>query len=153
VVIEFLRGGGAADGAEAADVEYAVVVDAKYTGRIREHHWEDTAKYLEIRATHSGRQVVRQLWLAYPDEAIGLSPGDSAIIWTPRGPDCPREETFLGILGLLPPEATAEPAEHEAGWIAEPCANAVAFAGGLLAYLEVRHQPVSAPTPGRGSAD
>lgn len=58
VSIEFLD----ADGG----VESVVVLDAKYAIRIREHHWESTEKYLEIRSVADHREVVRELWLAYP---------------------------------------------------------------------------------------
>ena len=103
VLIEFLDGPG-----PAANVQYAVVVDAKYTSRIREHHWADTGKYLHIRATRTRRQVVKQLWLAWPDERETIVPRDVAVLWTRDGPDCPRDETVQGVLGA----AAAAPARR-----------------------------------------
>ena len=94
VLIELLDGQGT-----SAVVQYAVVVDAKYTARIRDHHWLDTAKYLSIRATRTRRQVVKQLWLAWPDERAGIAPRDSAVLWTRDGPDCPRNETVRAFSG------------------------------------------------------
>ncbi len=128
-------------------VEYAVVVDAKYAGHIQEHHWEDTRKYLEIKATHTRRQVVKQMWLACPDEEAGIAPNDSDVAWTENGPDCPPGETITGVLGLLPPEDVPAESAEESGWVASPCANAVLFVRGLLAYLGI---PTLLPSPLRG---
>jgi hypothetical protein len=130
VTIELLAG--------AEEVEYAAVVDAKYAGRVQEHHWQDTAKYLEIRATRTRRQVVKQLWLAYPGNT-GIVPRDEDVAWGPEGPDCPRDEVVRGALGLAPPERLTEPAE-EAGWLRDPVDTAVRFITGLLAYLDIPHQ-------------
>jgi hypothetical protein len=133
VLIEFLDHVPAAGA--PADVSYAVVVDAKYTGRIQERHWADTRKYLEIRATQNRRQVVKQLWLAYPTEREQIVPEDSAITWTDQGPDCGPDEILQGRLGLLP--ATSEPAEaaDAPGWIGTPESVGQAFVDGLLAFL------------------
>jgi hypothetical protein len=134
VVIELLTGPDV--------VEYAVVVDAKYAARIQEHHWDDTVKYLEIRATRTRLQVVKQLWLAYPGIA-GIVPRDEDVRWGPAGPNCPRDEIIRGDLGLLPPERMTEPVE-EAGWLRMPVLAAAEFVTGLLAYWDVpRHDSQS----------
>jgi len=135
VLIEFLDGPG-----PAANVQYAVVVDAKYTARIREHHWADTSKYMHIRATRTRRQVVKQLWLAWPDERAGLTPRDAAVAWTPDGPDCPRDETVQGVLGAVPPPRLPDDTGEEEGWISTPVPTVMAFVVGLLTYLGVPHQ-------------
>jgi hypothetical protein len=132
VLIELLDGPG-----PGAAVQYAVVVDAKYTGRIREHHWADTTKYLHIRTTRSRRQVVKQLWLAWPDERAGIVPRDAAVAWTPDGPDCPRDETVQGVLGAAPPARLPDDTGEDEGWISTPVATVTAFVNGLLAHLGV----------------
>jgi PD-(D/E)XK nuclease superfamily len=132
VLIEFL------DGPEpGAAVQYVVIVDAKYTARIREHHWADTSKYLHIRATRTRRQVVKQLWLAWPDERAGILPRDAAVRWTPDGPDCPYDETVQGVLAAVPPVELPEDTGEEEGWISTPVPVVLAFVEGLLNYLEV----------------
>jgi hypothetical protein len=132
VLIEVLDGPG-----PGATVQYAIVVDAKYSGRIREHHWADTAKYLQIRAARTRRQVVKQLWLAWPDERAGIVPRDAAVQWTAAGPDCPRDETVQGILGAAPPSRLPEDTGEEEGWISTPVATVTTFVNGLLAYLGI----------------
>jgi hypothetical protein len=135
VLIELLDGPG-----PGANVQYAAVVDAKYTARIREHHWADTSKYLHIRTTRARRQVVKQLWLAWPDERAGIAPRDAAVEWTPAGPDCPRDERVMGVLGAAPPSRLPDDTGEEEGWISTPVATATAFVNGLLAYLGVPRQ-------------
>jgi hypothetical protein len=132
VLIEVLDGPG-----PGAGVQYVVVVDAKYTARVREHHWADTSKYLHIRSTRSRRQVVKQLWLAWPDERAGIVPRDAAVAWTRDGPDCPRDETVQGVLGTAPPARLPEDTGEDEGWIGRPVATVTAFVNGLLAYLGV----------------
>jgi hypothetical protein len=135
ILIEFLDR--AQVGGESAEVAYAVVIDAKYTDRIQEYHWDDTRKYLEIRATSTRRQVVKQLWLAYPCADEHIVPEDSAINWTANGPDCHRDETLQGRLGLLPgTSGSAEASSAPAGWIAAPEDVAQDFVRGLLAFLQ-----------------
>jgi hypothetical protein len=135
VLIEFLDGP-----SPTANVQYAVVVDAKYTSRIREHHWADTAKYLHIRATRTRRQVVKQLWLAWPDERARIVPRDVAVLWTRDGPDCPRDETVQGALGAVPPRRLPDDTGEEEGWISTPVPTVMAFVVGLLKYLGLPHQ-------------
>lgn len=127
---------GCADSAgEAPDVEYAIVIDAKYSKHIQEHHWERVGKYLEIRATKTDRQVVRQLWLAYPAKDAGVVCRDPAVVWSMSGPNRPRDETIQGTLGLVPPEASS----YERGEPGEvlPTETAREFVRGILAYLGI----------------
>jgi hypothetical protein len=135
VLIELLDGPG-----PGANVQYAVVIDAKYTARIRDYHWADTSKYLHIRSTRTRRQVVKQLWLAWPDERAGIVPRDAAVRWTRGGPDCPREETVQGVLGAVPPPRLPDDTGEEEGWISTPVATVLAFVEGLLQYLGVPHR-------------
>jgi hypothetical protein len=135
VLIELLDGPG-----PGAGVQYAVVVDAKYTSRIREHHWADTTKYLHIRTTRGRRQVVKQLWLAWPDERAGIVPRDAAVEWTANGPDCPQDETVMGFFGAAPPARLPDDTGDDDGWISTPVATVTAFVNGLLTYLGVPRQ-------------
>jgi PD-(D/E)XK nuclease superfamily/Domain of unknown function (DUF2357) len=131
VLIEFLDGPAA--GPSAGVVDYAVVVDAKYTANLQDHHWSDVVKYQDIRATHNRRQVVKQVWLAYldPGEAIGFE--DTDLSW-PDGLDVIAPGEFaLGRLGLLPPtELHGGDEEGPRGWIPSPEAVALEFVQHLL---------------------
>ncbi len=40
---------------------YGIVLDSKYTARLKDRHWSETSKYLSIRSTETRRQVIRQL--------------------------------------------------------------------------------------------
>ncbi len=139
VLIEFLRPErfGVADA--GPEVEYAVVVDAKYTAQIREHHWNDTRKYLKIRATSTRRQVVKQLWLAYPSQTEQIALEDSSVEWTAQGPDCGEEDVVEGRLGLVPPVRDPDAGEEETGWIGTPEPAARKFVEGLLAFRSRSH--------------
>jgi len=128
-----------------ARVEYAVVVDAKYTSRIQEHHWNDTRKYLKIRATSSKRQVVKQLWLAYPSQAEQIALEDSSVAWTEQGPDCGPDEVVEGRMGLLPPRRDPDAGEEESGWIDRPENAALMFVQGLLQFRKVPHSVAARP--------
>lgn len=142
VLLEILRTDESAD--MPGDVEYALVIDAKYTSEIRDHHWENTDKYLEIRSTRTKRQAVRQLWLVYPGEGDGnaISMRDSTLQWTEAGPNCRKDETVRGVLSLIPPVNVSK-AEQETGWITGPEPVAVAFMSGLLDYLNIPHESVT----------
>jgi len=73
---------------------YAVVLDSKYSRRIRDSQWSSTGKYLEIRATHNRRQVCRQLWLIAPTEADEkLRSMDPEITFDRAGPRIGADET------------------------------------------------------------
>jgi hypothetical protein len=141
ILIEFFTGQGVGD--EPIDVDYAVVLDAKYSGRICEHHWTGTDKYLEIRSTRSRRQIVRQLWLVHPsldEEEIVMR--DPAIRWTTDGPTCRRDETVQGMLSLLPAEHPSDECEDR-GWISRPVDCAIRFAEGLLNYVGIKNRGMS----------
>jgi hypothetical protein len=124
VLIEVLRAGSGRRG----EVEYAAVVDAKYSRRIGERHWDGVEKYLQIRATADDRPVTRQVWLAFPGDADDIRMRDAAVSWTPRGPDRPTDEHVLGTLAL-------RPADGEGGAGFEPAPVALEFARGFLAYV------------------
>ena len=98
VLIEFIDG---------RDVDYAVVVDSKYSKRIQDHHWARVEKYTRIRTVEGLRQVVRQVWLAHPGDPAGIRCRDSFVGWTDAGPDRPRDEFVLGELGLRPAPGVA----------------------------------------------
>lgn len=142
VLLEVLRTDGSAD--LPGDVEYALVIDAKYSSAIRDHHWESTDKYLEIRSTRTNRQAVRQLWLAYPGEHTDklISMRDSTLEWSETGPNCRRDETVRGMLSLVPP-ADVSGDEPETGWISRPEPVAVAFMSGVLNYLNIPHESIA----------
>ena len=137
ILIEFVNGDERTS--EAVGVEYAVVIDAKYSRRIRDHHWANTTKYLEIRATANDRQVVRQQWLAFPgdrepsERTIVLR--DSTVRWTDDGPNCPRDETLQGSFALAPPPTLNSDAVAH-GWIAQPEFAVREFVTGLLRYMD-----------------
>jgi hypothetical protein len=74
IVLECLKSDG-----QAWRPVYGIVMDCKYVAQIRPYHWQDTAKYMTIRATGSRRQIVRQLWLiALAPSPLPLSPGERA---------------------------------------------------------------------------
>lgn len=59
--------------------KYAIAIDCKYSKQIAEEQKHNTEKYLRIRSTVSGEQVVRQLWLFHvgKDDAHNeIIPGD-----------------------------------------------------------------------------
>ena len=86
---------------------YAVVLDSKYSMRIRDDQWSATGKYLEIRATHNRRQVCRQLWLMAP--AVGgakIRSNDPDVTFDETGPSIEADETVRFALCAVPaPEA------------------------------------------------
>jgi len=135
IVIEILEPAQAAG--VAGEVTYVVVVDAKYSAQIQDHHWADTRKYLQIRATHTSRQVVKQLWLAYPTDKEQIALEDSAITWSEQGPDCGEEEIIEGRLGLIPPADQPGESNDEEGWIGVPEQAAQRFVRGLLQFLNI----------------
>lgn len=107
IVLEVCTRAGAGD---AWVPRYAVVLDSKYSRRIREDQWEATGKYLEIRATHSRRQVCRQLWLVAPDPVrAGIQCIDPDVEFDDRGPSIEPDETVRFALGATPaPESSGE---------------------------------------------
>ena len=125
VLIEFIDG---------SDVDYAVVVDSKYSRRIQDHHWARVEKYTRIRTVAGLRQVVRQVWLAHPGDPAGIRCRDPFVRWTEAGPDRPRDEFVMGELGLRPAPGGAEAESAGADGEAAPSRVARGFAAGLLRY-------------------
>ena len=125
VLIEFIAG---------REVDYAVVVDSKYSRRIQDHHWARVEKYTRIRTVTDLRQVVRQVWLAHPGDPAGLRCRDPFVRWTDDGPDRPRDEFVMGELGLRPAFGGAEAGKAGADGGPAPPDVARGFAAGLLRY-------------------
>jgi len=115
------------------NVEYAIVVDAKYSQKIV---WTSTDKYLQIRATATNRQVVRQVWLAHPLEGLGIICRDPAVAWSEHGPTRPMDETIQGAIGLVPSLSTRDE-DSRTPFALEVAPAALAFVRGLLAYLRL----------------
>lgn len=124
VLIEFV---------DRSEVIYAVVIDSKYSMRIHDHHWSRVEKYAQIRTVAGLRQVVRQVWLAYPGGNAGIRCRDTAVMWTECGPDRPRDEIIMGELGLRP--LIAEEVGVAASDDQDPSAVAGQFATGLMRYV------------------
>jgi hypothetical protein len=109
---------------------YGIVLDCKYTTRVRDHHWTGTMKYLQIRSTETLGQVVRQLWLVSPGARAGLKCEDPAVAFLPTGPSCARDEAVRFRLTAVP-ESTAVKANSVAGRD-DPFAE---FARGTVGFL------------------
>lgn len=109
---------------------YGVVLDCKYSRHIGESHWTATQKYQEIRSVGSRRQVVRQLWLAYPGDANVVQCLDPEIRFTSLGPTCKAEEFVRGIVQVDIPVSGAEPDEGTKRLTAID-----EFASGVLRFL------------------
>jgi hypothetical protein len=89
---------------EAVTVDYALVIDAKYSAHITDIHKDRVRKYNSVRRVGDGTQIVKQVWLAHPrDEGIEL--WDDAVDWTEHGPNRPLSEVVNGNVGVLPPES------------------------------------------------
>ena len=79
-------------------------------------------KYRDIRATHSRRQAVKQVWLAYLAEREPTAFEDSDLTWPDDlallGPD----ESARGRLVLIPPPRLPDGEEDDdsPGWIPAP---------------------------------
>lgn len=102
---------------------YAIVFDCKYRRTVKDDAW-DTRKYLSIRSTASGAQIVRQLWIVHPGEACEIRPEDEALCFGESGPNCSSSETVLGVISALP--AAGGNDENDVLY---------KFAAGTLAYL------------------
>jgi hypothetical protein len=97
ILIECLESSG-----DKSHVVYAIVVDCKYTMQRMSYHLDSVRKYLQIRATDTGRQIVHQVWVALPSEPSGITCDDPNIIFTDNGPSCQHSDTFTGQLSLVP---------------------------------------------------
>lgn len=111
---------------------YAVVVDAKYT-RNPTRRLEDCLKYLKIRSTETDGAVVRQIWVAAPNDS-GIVPDDAAITWSDTGPMIALGELVWGVLGLQPN------ARMETDAVGRVEDVTLEFIRGLLAHLGIRAQ-------------
>lgn len=123
VLIEFMRPGDHG----SLELEYALVVDAKYVRHLRDSHREQCLKYMKIRSVATGEAIVRQVWLANP-AADGMVLDDDAIAWTAFGPTARRHEVVMGSLGLTPDSGYFDSEEGSA-------ATALEFVTGILAYI------------------
>lgn len=81
---------------------YAVVVDCKYTAKIRDDHWIQTRKYLEIRSVATEKQVVRQLWLVHPGLDNQVICSDAAVTFSENGLTCAWDEAVTGVISAVP---------------------------------------------------
>jgi len=115
-------------------VSAAVVIDAKYTESVRDHHWDRVRKYAEIRSTQSELQIVKHVWIAYPGANEAISLADRTLDWTKYGPTCPRSELVYGTAAILPPTTWAASGDNEFG---RPTATALALVQGVLRHLGV----------------
>jgi hypothetical protein len=97
IVVECLEREG-----ETWEPAYVIVLDCKYTARIREKHWRDTYKYLHIRGTRSKRQVVHQLWLVAPGGDHQIISSDPAVPFGETGPSCDKAETAMFSMEASP---------------------------------------------------
>lgn len=107
---------------QPAQLTVAIVVDAKYSRSLQEHHWDDTSKYQMIRDTEGGAQVVRQVWLALPaqlNESSDIIFRDQSVSWTIDGPNRPlsASEFLQGAVSMAPdpllPKGTLCPSARE----------------------------------------
>jgi len=109
---------------------YAVVIDAKYSPKITRQHWNGVDKYMQIRSTDSGRQLVKQLWLISPGEEPQLSSKDPSVSFSSTyGPSCPPDESVQFHLQVVPSTIVADRDGESPVDILE------SFASGLIAYL------------------
>lgn len=83
-------------------VLHALILDAKYSARLMDHHWAKVAKYAEIRSTATRAAVVRQVWIAYPGREPEIIPRDDFVEWGLEGPTVGPDETVLGSVALIP---------------------------------------------------
>jgi hypothetical protein len=124
IVIECLRKHG-----DAWISIYAIVLDCKYTPRIRTHHWNGVTKYLEIRSTDTGRQVAKQLWLVYPSDLACVESEDPTVDFATSGPSCDASEAVRFRLSVTPDSMGSE------GKLRPKDDGFAMFAEGTLAFL------------------
>jgi hypothetical protein len=130
VLIEVLTE--SSDRLKPARLDYAIVIDAKYTSRINPRHQDGVRKYNEIRSTDDDRPAVMQVWLAHPGDD-GITPWDDAVEWTVLGPSRPHNEIVNGTLGIMPP--VAPPTVEGESPVNEVLLD---FTKGILAYLNIK---------------
>lgn len=115
-----------------AQLAAAFVVDAKYSWRLEERHWEQTSKYQMIRDTETASQIVRQVWVALPGEvheSTTVRCRDESVRWTADGPSRPYSASeFLHAAVSIGPD----PAKRRGS----VSASAVELIRGTLAWLE-----------------
>lgn len=89
---------------------YAAVIDAKYTQRHNlDHKLDEVSRYQEIRSVATGKQIVRQVWVAAPVDAM-IMPRDETVLWSADGEvGADVSDVILGVVGVDPatPEETA----------------------------------------------
>lgn len=136
ILVEVFADSGQEKTQSIPSAEFAFVVDAKYAKGITPDHWRNVDKYLKIRSTVTGEQIVRQVWIAAPCSDIrgDIWLDDISVHWTENGPDRDRSEQIRGIVSLIP-DTTAS--AEESGWLVEPSDVAVQFVRGMLNYVGV----------------
>lgn len=140
IVIELLS---TAPDEKSRITEWALALDVKYTREVRDTHWIGVKKYREMRATRNRKQVVKQVWIAYPGSPEEISLADSDVEWTTTGPNVAQDESIEGVLAIVPPESIDE---TTAGLPARPVVRQ--FVAGLCAHLHLApQQPVARATP------
>jgi hypothetical protein len=112
-------------------LDLGIVIDAKYSRRLEEHHWDDTSKYQMIRDTETGGQILRQVWVACPaelDDGSIATFRDPSVRWTHQGPDRPLQasEFQQGAVSLIPDPLSPR---------GEVCPAASELMQGLLSWL------------------
>jgi hypothetical protein len=116
----------------ANSVQYAIVIDAKYTRKLNDDHWTRAQRYLEIKSTRTDRQVVHQVWLAHPEPTVQISFLDADVKWGVGGPSLPYGDRALGFLPLAPqPRVSPEGTRSS-----ELTDRAREFIRGVLSYLD-----------------
>ena len=130
VLIEVFRGGHR----ETRRLQYAIVVDAKYSNRIVDRQWDATNKYLQIQSVQDRKPIVRQVWIAHPSTNDTIECRDPTILWSTLGPDIGSEESVHGRLSLTPtvsPESRGHGQRPESSVVP----SALRFMGGILTFL------------------
>lgn len=133
VLIEFLEA--PESGRAQGTLAYAVVVDAKYTSRLNDHHWSAVLKYQDIRALHNRRPTVKQVWLAYLATGEATAFEDSDLTWPDDLAGLGPDEMVRGRLVLVPPsEPPPDDEDDTPGWIPDPERSAREFIDSLLHF-------------------
>jgi hypothetical protein len=84
-------------------LDYAVVIDAKYTKFYNlERKLNEISRYQEIRSVVTDKQIVRQVWVAAPVEAV-IMPRDETILWSSDGEiGADPADVIMGSVGVDP---------------------------------------------------